>query len=416
VLCALAGCADDTTAPAPPESVAVDVTVAYCTGLEPSWVAFQDGDGAWTRVLPTVNGPNTIFHRAFHTNRGGIATLVPMLDGALTQLSILFGLPGELASVGDVNPRDCPTSAPEDLSGRVAGLETNESALVSTGLFGRSLVRAPNERFSLPGLSSGPHDLLATRIATTAGVAAITGMILRRNVDLPDGDTIPTLDFASAEAFAPAPATVSIVGLGAGGAISGTRLRTSNSETAPSIVPGQTAAPTRPYFSLPEGRLLPGDLQVLLVLADEPGGAIRSLELYFRAPADRVVALGAPVATPVLSAVATAPALGVRARFVPQDDYDRSTSILFQQDATSALVGVTMTAGYAAIGGAGYDLIVPDLTAAQGFDLAWALRPGQRLSWSATRAGGTLGLGRDAVPADGMVRRAAFLKDTVTLR
>jgi hypothetical protein len=142
----------------------------------------------------------------------------------------------------------------------------------------------------------------------------------------------------------------------------------------------------------------------------------RSADLFFRAPGNRTVTLGAPLITPTLSVVATTPSLRVRAQFVAQSDYDRSTTINYQQASTSALVTISMTAAYAAINSAGYSLVVPDLSTVAGFDPAWAMRPGPLTLWSATRTGGTLALGRDAVPSDGMTRRGAFRQDTITLR
>jgi hypothetical protein len=414
LLCAaLAGCNDTPTEPATVGPT--DVAVAYCTGLEPAWVAFQDGDGQWTRVRPTIEGANTVFHLALHTARGGIATLVPLADGTLTQLSVLYGLPGELATVGDTNRLDC-TFDVKTVVGRVVGLRVDESALVSAGLFGRAIVHAQNDSFTLVGLASGSRDLVVTRTTPVAGIPTVTGIILRRNVDVPDGGSIPPLDFASPEVFAPATSTVTIAGLGADAAISGTHLRTSNGETTLSFVPNQGAAPSRSYFPVPESRLLPGDLQELSVATSGPNTFNRRFDLYFRTPGDRTVALGASAVAPAISVISTSPALRVRARFVPQGDYDRSASIFFDQVANSVFVGVVMTAGYAAATGGGYDLVVPDLSAAEGFSPTWALRPGLRFTWSANRVGGTLGLGRDAPLADGLVRRSAFLQDTLTLR
>jgi hypothetical protein len=388
-------------------------TVAYCSVLAPVWVAFQDGNGTWTRVSPTMVGSNTVYRRLFVTNRGGIATLTPFLDGALTLLNVLYGTPAELASAGDTNPIDCGASVAKTLFGQVSGLDDNESALISSGPFLRASVPVGRSSFQLTGLPSGPHDLLATRTTLANASAAVTRLLLRRNIDLPDSATLPTLDFASNEAFDPATANVRIAGLGLDGATSGTRLRTSNSEMVLSFLTNQPTDVTRPYFALPETRLLPGDLQVLHVSSDMPSRVNRDADVYFRAPVDRTVSLGAPLIPPTISTVATSPSLRVRAQFVPQSDYDQSTSIFLEQAAGSALVSLSMTAAYASVAN-GFDLVVPDLSAVAGFDPAWALRSGGTLIWAATRVGGTLALGRDAVPSDGTTQRRAFLQDTFT--
>jgi hypothetical protein len=392
-----------------------NVTVAYCREAAPDWVAFQDGNGEWRRATPNVQGERTFFRRNFVTDRGGIATVSSSLGGALTVLSVLYGTPAELASAGDTSPIDCGGGVPKNLFGSVAGLGANESALISTGNILRVSVPTGRTTFHLTGLPSGPRDLLATRTTPLAGGSAVTGLLLRRNVDLPDSADVGTLDFTSAEGFAPATATVRVGGVFPAGAITGTRLRTSNSDLLLSNLTDAPTSTTRPYFALPESRLMPGDLQVLRVSTVGPSSDARDADLYFRSPIDRTLTLGAPLAAPAITAVSTSPSLRVRAKFEPQAEYDRSTSILYEQGASSALVVVSMTAGYAALGD-GFDLIVPDLSRVAGFDPVWALIPGAQLLWSATRVGGTLGLGRDAVPSDGTDKRAAFRKDTITVR
>lgn len=398
------------TAPHP-----TNVTVAYCTETAPVWLASQDGNGEWRQLLPNVQGERTTFRRNFVTDRGGIATVASILDGALTVLTVLYGTPAELASAGDTSPIDCGGGVPKNLFGSVAGLDANESALLSTGNILRVSVPTGRTTFHLTGLPSGPRDLLATRTTSLAGGSAVTSLLLRRNVDLPDSANIGTLDFTSSEAFAPATAMVRVGGVFPEGVITGTRLRTSNGDLLLSNLTDVPTSTTRPYFALPENRLLPGDLQLLRASAVGPSGQIREAELYFRSPADRTLMLGAPLAPPVITAVSTSPSLRVRARFGQQPEYDRSTSILYEQGPSSALVVVSMTSGYAALGD-GFDLIVPDLSHVAGFDPMWALIPGAQLLWSATRVGGTLALGRDAVPNDGTTRRTAFGKDTITVR
>ena len=131
--------------------------------------------------------------------------------------------------------------------------------------------------------------------------------------------------------------------------------------------------------------------------------------LYFRAPADRALALGPEVLAPTFSTVATTPTLRLRARLAEQQEYDHEASITYQQDSTRQ-VTVSMTAAYAALSGAGasYDLVIPELTGVAGFSAAWALSPVPELRWSANRIGGNVGLGVDPAVFDGAVQRAAF--------
>ncbi len=398
---AFSACSDGTLPSAPPPPPPSTVAVAYCAGLEPTWVAFQDGDGAWTQTQPTPSGSNKTFRHEFSADRGAIATL-SRAGGNMTVLSVLYGTPAELVTAGDTNSRDCGPAPAKTLLGTVAALETNETAFVSASF--NSRVRVSVDRtFELKGLASGPRDLLAAR---TDGSDVITRLILRRDIDVPDSTTLPVLDFASAEAFAPAVANVSLDGLGAEAAASGTRLLTDHDELAVSLLIGLTTDVTRPYVALPESQLLANDLQILAAsVSAATTGSARSATLYFRTPTDHTLTLGAPLIPPTFSTVASAPALRLRAHFVPQSEYDRSAFVSYQQGTTTFVV-ISMTAAYGALTGTGYDLVVPDLSGAVGFDPAWTLQAGGTVLWNAGRVGGTLGLGRDAVPSDGATRRA----------
>src|SRR5205814_9524550 len=119
---------------------------------------------------------------------------------------------------------------------------------------------------------------------------ALTRLIMRRGVDVPDSTTLPVLDFASAEAFAPAVANVSLDGLGAEAAASGTRLLTDHDELAVSLLIGLTTDVTRPYVALPESQLLANDLQILAAsMSAATTGSARTATRYFRTPPDRTL-------------------------------------------------------------------------------------------------------------------------------
>jgi hypothetical protein len=391
----------------------LSIAVRYCSGLEPNWVAFQDGNGAWRQAEPSIAGGTITFRADFSTNRGAMAAL-HRLAADFTALAVLYGTPAELIAAGDTNPLHCGPVESKTLFGTVAGLDTNEFALIGAGNGARARVSPDQgESFLINAVPGGPQDFLATRTTRANGSQAITRMIMRRGLDLPDNATLPVFDFAAPEAFAPAVANVSLTGLGASGASAGSSLRTSRAEIPVTPLTSQTADVIRPYVALPEAQLRPGELQSLFASANPTGSAEgRSARLYFRAPTDRTLALGAPLIPPTFITVATAPALRLRARFVPQSDYDRSAGISYQQGATT-IVGVAMTAAYADLAGDGYDLPVPDLSRAAGFDPAWALRPGGTLLWLAARSGGTLGFGANATPTDGATQRSAVAAGSI---
>ena len=405
----LAACADNSMSPPPPPP-ATTITVAYCDPYVPLWVAFQDGDGVWTRVQPVSAPGRTEFTYAFASNRGAIATVSPG-GPLLTSLQVFYGTPDELTAVSLSSPRFCGSPF-KTLRGSVAGLDTNELAFLDAGFVSQGLYPG-TDSFVLNDVLPGPRDILATRLTRTGGFTVLSKLILRRALDLPDGATLPVFDFESPEAFAPAAGHVTLGGAPDGGFVT-TSLLTSNFQNG-FFIPGQSVAgPVQPFLAIPESRLLPGDLQIVRASTHNINSdGLRSGSLYFRMPGELNLALGPEVLAPTFTTVATTPSLRIRARFDQQVEYDRAASITYQQDSTR-LVTVLFTAAYARLTGSGADLVVPEFSGVNGFDLRWALSPVPSLRWSANRIGGTVGLGFDPAVADGAVQRSAFTQGTLT--
>ena len=399
IVCAMlvAACSEDPIGPRPVAETAVAVT--YCAAAAPTWVAFRDGDGPWTQQLADGTGSRTTFRKAFTSNRAAMASLTPLLDGQLTVLRVLYGTPAEMSTEGDTAVVDCVVDPGKTLRGVVAGLDTTQLAAISVGPFARAAVRARlGLDFSLNGVASGPQNLLATR--TTSGTMA-TRFILRRDLDLPSGALLPTLDFESAEAFDAVRANVGIENLGGDAAVNSTSLFTNRGSFPLSVTVRNT--PTQPYVALPSSKLVAGDVQELHISTND-SVTTRTADVYFQAPVDRTVRVGDRIDTPAISTIARDGALRLRARFAPQADYDRLTAVVYEQPATGTFVVISMTSAYAALAGA-YDLDVPDLSAAAGFDASTALLPAMTVVWNAFRVGGTLPIGRNAVPSNGATRR-----------
>jgi hypothetical protein len=180
------------------------------------------------------------------------------------------------------------------------------------------------------------------------------------------------------------------------------RLITPTSEVRISPIQSGTQVVSRVVKALPIDKLRAGDLQVVQAQASGSNGP-RMVQQFFRTPIDWALTLPAAILKPAVTSVATAPLLRLKAHFAEQADYDRLATMVYQQGPNTQVV-VSMTAAFAALNG-GYDLVVPDLAAAPGFDPAWGLHAGTSVLWNAVRIGGTLGLGVDAVPADGLVQR-----------
>jgi len=407
VLCAGGlACHSDSVGPRPVPDRAV--AVSYCAAVAPTWVAFRDGDGAWTRETPSVAGSTTTFRHSFTSNRAAIASLTPVLSGAFSVLRVLYGAPEELSTDGDTTSSDCLTGSFKSLHGTVSGIATTEAAFIAVGPLARTGV-VPREGldFTIDGVPAGPQDLLAVRTAQ----AALPRLIVRRNLDLPNGSVVPTLDFASAEAFDMVTATLTIGNLGGDGnpVVDFSVLTTPHGEFFLPIAASGSGSP-QPYLALPADKLLAGDLERLHVSAN--GTTSRTADVYFRTPTNRTVTLGSQIAAPTISFIASGATPRFRAHYDAQSDYDNVSAIVYNQPTSTGIVAVLMTPAYAALAG-GYDLDVPDLASVPGFDPAWALQTGV-INWTASRTGGTLPLSRDAKPADGATRLTSLAQGTIT--
>lgn len=417
VVSVVSACSDSTSPyqSPPPPGPGTDVTIAFCAGNEPSWVAFQDGDGAWTQAQATTNGSRITFKKTFNSDRGAVA-MARVFPRQLSAVSVQYGKPEELAMVNVTNPLICGGGQQSlELLGSVAGLGADDEAQIAAGLNLRTAApRGGEDSFSLGGLTPGPQEILASRVTRLdPNTTVVTRLILRRLGALPDGTTLPVFDFNSAESFAPSTGTVTIAGIGPEGAMVNTLLLTAHSRSVISFDQHDMSAATRSYLALPETKLDPGDLQILSANSGPVSTEdFRATALYFRAPNEQTLTLGPIVTRPTFSTVATTPTLRLRAQFVNQDEYDRNTSVVYQQGET-LVFAVGMTAAYAALTGTGYDIVIPDLSQAAGFDPAWALHAGTTVIWTVNRIGGTLGLGLDAVPSEGTVSRNAVSFGTI---
>jgi hypothetical protein len=393
-----AGCGHDMTGLRPgPDPRTIDL--AFCGA--PDWVAFQDGDGAWTRGTPTTSGQIATYHRTFTTDRAGVAVARSAAGGPST-IAILYGKPDELSIVEDTAAVACGNTSFKTLRGTVVGIDADEIVRLNAGrgAEGAFVSIGTGPDFTIRGLSAGPHDLLATRLRLVDGRPTLTGIILRRTPDLSDDATLEPIDFTSAEAFAPVTHTLTLTGPDNDGATGFVGLRTVHG-IADELATLTGGATTTQYVAIADEHLVMGDLHTI-TMTSKPSteGAVRSTSVYFRSARDRSLAFGAVPASPDISVASPAPMLRMRARFPADPDYDRVTAMAYQQGQRT-VVAVRMTAAYAASNATGYDLVVPDFAGVDGFDAQWALMPGQPLLWTAVRIGGTLGVGLNAVPVDG---------------
>jgi hypothetical protein len=405
-------CSDE-TAPLASRDPQVVASVAFCSGNEPDWVAFQDGDGEWQRATPAHDGFKVRFEGTFSSVRAGLATGRLAASPAISNLTVQYATPAELSLFGDTISGNCGVAA-RTWHGGVAGLDGTDAALVGIGSNGHEPASAQTDfKFTLRGIGAGPQAIFAERVATVDDEITVTGVILRHGVDLADGEAIPVLDFKSAEVLLPMNAAVHVGGLLGQSAVLSAGFRASGSISNVGVSqPAFVTAGATPYLAIPGSALGSGDLQFVNVTTQPNGtNSIRSVLSYFQSTPLADVTVGAMSPAPVLSVVAGS-SHRIEARFDSQADYDQQAIVTYQQG--GLLVNVIMTAAYAAETQAGFDLVVPDLSGTAGFDPAWLLQPGT-IVWTSNRTGGTIGLGIGNDATDGSVRRTLVQFGTTTL-
>jgi hypothetical protein len=380
------------------------VTYTFCAPDVPVWFAYQSEQGAWTRVQ--AGAGNT--YRFNVGVRGGVAWVTQL--GGRTDLTVLYATAAELATGGNASCLLMP-SGTKRVSGSTAGLGSGEVASASLGT-ALGETTGPGV-FTFDSVPAGALNLVASRNAFDAAsgtLLAANRLILRRSINASGGATLPVLDFASPEAFAPATATLTITNLGADSAITGMGLTSGN---IGGVSYAFTAGlGTQRVAGLPTDRLATGELQSLVVYAEPltTSSLSRTALTYFRSVASRTVALGPALAAPSVSRAVGGSYLRHRAVLPVQSEYARLVHAQFLQSDRGALVSAT--AGY---GGATstWDVTVPDLSAA-GFEPGWALRSGEHTGWTVDASGGTFLPELGLMPVDGSQLRFATRTGTVT--
>jgi hypothetical protein len=375
---------------------------AFCEDDLPVWLAVQNGDGPWT---PVTAGANNTFTFNLPTTRGGVAYVtqngtnydIEVIYASTTEFNLLTGNGANPVSVCS------PPETGKTVTGSVTGLDDDQIAFITLGTsFAQATPLLEGGSFTLRNVPDGEQTLIATRLSSGTGSSfAVNKIIVRHGVNPGDGTALPVLDFGASEAVDPASADVTIQGIGGDVANLGVSLVTSGSSffgfggsaflfSAADIT---SANATQTYYGVPDAQLATGDLHVLQAFAQPPGEdptTSRFALQYFRSVTDQTLTLGPPLTEPVVSVLAVDPYLRLRALLTVQTEYNQFASASFTQEGHSATVA--MTGGYLA-GATQFDLAIPDLSGAAGFQATWGPVAGVETSYDISAIGGTFAFG-----------------------
>ena len=178
-----------TVRPVPGTEGNVILDWSRCTA--PLWVARQDGEvnSGWLQVMATSGG---VYRFSVTQARGGFA----YADGAGVTVRYMTG--AQLtAAPHDMCPVT-PVQGTKTITGSGAHVGAGETFTYSLGgSFATSTTASPS--FQLQGVPDGVHDLVAFGSPTITGARGL----IRRDVDLPDGESLGSIDLVGTDASAP---------------------------------------------------------------------------------------------------------------------------------------------------------------------------------------------------------------------
>lgn len=386
----------------PPVAGAGNIVWKFCDPARvPRVFAYRNGtSGQWIASQPNMSGEIVA---TFSASVGSVAYLYT--EGVVSRTDVYSGTTEELQQLATL---ECITrpAATKSYSVFVSGINGLDQVALSVGsAVTAATVGQPIAQ--LTGVQAGPQDLFATRFETTTSggiTRSPNRMLLRRDVDSPDGTMLTPVEMAGAESFVPASSTLTIDNANGQPVAVGGLLVRSGGPTISTYAETPAAGVVRQYFGLPTPTLLAAELQGLVATAGSSAtGSFRTVLSYFRSLADRSIAFGGELAAPTLTSSNISGLTLPRARGPITGEYGASFTALFTQN--NLAVSVFATRGYFGAAATEYTLDAPDLTSVAGYDNQFSLGQGSPTVVSVTASGGSSALG--AAPVNGTVVRSA---------
>jgi hypothetical protein len=406
VTLSFAGCSDATS---PETQALIDLVLDFCGSEIPTFFAFQNDGGAFTKVTADASG-------SFSFKAGNKVVLAFVQQfGADFSTNVFYTTKTDLQPISGVACIE--GSGTKTLNGTVAGLTAGQAASVTMGTSSVFVV-SPQTTFQITKVPTVAVDLVAQREVFGSSSVTPNRMIVRRALNLTS--TIPVLDFSAAEAVAPASNTATVGGLVSGE--TNTLLVAFGTTTGTSHLLSVTqgfSGGLQTIFGIPSTLTAAGDFHHLTLEADVSNATSgRIVTTWYRNPADKTLTLGSTLNAPSVTTTATTPYVRLHATLAKQDEYNTLVSFLFTQASgtVSRDWSLTATAGY--FGGTApaiWDLTMPDLSAVAGFP-AGGIQTGQSytVDAEASNARPALFFGPESTsPTDGETAKFAFRTITI---
>jgi hypothetical protein len=360
----------------------VNVALDWSRCAAPDWVAIQDGTGPWMRLTATqgifVGGVSSSAGAIAYVEHGSSVTVRYLTSAELT--TRVLDMCG-------------PPSGSRTVTGSANFGSANELGVYSLG-GGSGTSSAAQPNFTIAGARDGVHDLIAYSYFQNG---ASSRMLIRRDVAVgASTDSVAPVDFQGGESFAPLPMTPGVTLSGpflAGETYSHSLsyLTTAACTGGPIYLsPGASLLSNGSFnFSLstvgvPDALRRPDDFYLVTVFFSG-NASFRSSSIAFHAPGVHPLQLAPLVPATTVSAVAGAYER-LEAVFGTLSSAYNGTITLSYDDGSRSM---TVSASRAYLDATTPTIVMPDLSAANGWPSSAAIPTGAHGGWRFTLDGNT---------------------------
>lgn len=373
----------------------------------PRYFAVRDGNGTWRHVVPSGPAAATrtdpaIF--AFSLSQPTAAVAMVSLGEKTSASPLIQGFRWDVyymtaQEIIDRAADECvryPDVTTRTASGTLTGYQSFDAvlpsasykALASTGSTGQ-----PSTTLSLRNVQPGPFDLFVTRSSFTQGgnvpIVALQ-LILKRALDPASGGALPALSFVT-DGVTPSVGTVSFSNTNGETFSFVSNFLTTQGLNALFHASAAYSVLTRSWYGVPTAQLQPGDLHQLVATTGNTN-ARRAIVAYAAQVSTRTLDFGPALSAPTVAGGSGAtPPWIVRATGTLSSDYTARASLYLRETIADPRALMIIATRGALGSGSGYDVAIPDLSAATGFTAFWNLRRGASVRWTMTGGEGDPG-------------------------
>ena len=356
----------------------VTVSFAACTvANRAAWLAYQDGNGAWVRVT----GVADVYQFNITQSKGGFAYVV--LGTGTSTINVYYFTQAELIAGQFSLCGTTPTG--KTVNGTIANLPVGFLGNASFG--GGTTSAFVNGPFQLTNVLDGSMDVVGYARAI-GGPGASDRMFLARGLNPANGGSIGTVDYTGAGSFAPAAATMTLVGAVGGETVAHSMFYYTGAACV--AAPLYSASPvTPPTFTAYGNTGAPAtDFNNISVIAINGSTAFRATSESFHTFAARNVTLPSALGT-VTASDAGGPYKRLMVVTTLPADLNSSVVATYTDNTVTGKAG-TIIASAGWLGGLAVSLTLPDFSALAGWSNAWAPATGDNLTWSFSGATASL--------------------------